>query len=270
MRRASAIPATLAAFGFLLAMLAAAPAARAACAPVPDSLAGWWKFEGNAIDQTGRHPGAIVAAGGTFTLGEVGQGFHPAPGSMVVIPNQSELNAVRFTIDAWIKLDAVPSVNAGIFWKGSSSGANVTSPFGLGIFGSVSNPSVAGRLYLTTGNGTSGQLLSSPGAIPAGSFVHVAATADGTTLRLYVNGAPAGVLGETVTPGPSAYALQIGGITGLTTNGFPGTIDEAEVHRQAASAAAIQAIFDAGSLGKCGLPTGVHSSTWGRLKAIYR
>jgi hypothetical protein len=270
MRRAPTTAVTFGALGLLLALISSPSTAQAACAPVPDSLVGWWKLDGNANDQTGNHPGTVVAAGGTYTAGEVGQGFHPAPGSLVVVPDQAQLNAVDFTIDAWVKLDVIPSVNAGIFWKGSSSGANVTSPFGLGIFGSVSNPSVAGRLYLTTGNGASGQLLNSSAAIPTGSFVHVAATADGATLKLYVNGVLAGSLAQTVSPGPSAFSLQIGGIAGLSTNGVPGTIDEAELHRKAAAAAAIKAIFDAGSQGKCDATTSVHSPTWGRLKTIYR
>lgn len=269
MRHAAARLRVLGLFIFGIVPLLAAPAGATPCAPVPDALVGWWQMEGNGADATAQHPGSVVGAGSTFPVGEVGLGYHPVANSVMVIPNHATLNPPVFTIDAWVRLESTPSSNAAVFWKGSVSGANVSSPFGLGIYGSVSNPPLALRPYLTIGNGSLGQIFNGSAQLPIGTFVHLAATADGTTLKLYLNGVLTASVPQVLTPGPSTNPVQIGGITGLSTIGFPGIIDEVELHAQAASASAINAIFLAGMAGKCPLVTLVRPATWGQMKMRY-
>ncbi len=76
-------------------------------------------------------------------------------------------------------------------------------------------------------------------ALPANAWSHLAATYDGTTLRLFVNGAP--VSSRTVTGAMvgSAGALRIGG-NGVWGEWFQGLIDELRVYNRALSVAEIQ------------------------------
>ena len=92
---------------------------------------------------------------------------------------------------------------------------------------------------LTFWNGTNDL---SFGAVPTGSFQHVAVTYDGTTIRAYLNGAPLGAAQTTAIAATSA-PLQVGAWIGNgTTNGdfFGGTIDEVRVYNGALNQAGVQ------------------------------
>jgi hypothetical protein len=271
------MPAHLFRLLFLLSLVAGSlsmPRAAGAgnpCAPVPPGLVGWWKLEGNGNDVTGLHNGVVL--GGGFVPGEVGQGYAPAAvGDGLQVPDAPALNPQRFTLDAWVRLDALPLYNVGLFWKGNAAGTDVTSPFGLGIYGTIGGPpALAGLPFLTAGAVAVEQELDSGVLAPIGSLFHIAATADGTTLSLYLNGQLVASAPQTVTGVPSGYPLQIGGVTlpGAVNPG-PTLIDEAEIHNAAATAAQILAIYEAGPAGKCPyIPTPARSSTWGRVKAYY-
>jgi hypothetical protein len=78
---------------------------------------------------------------------------------------------------------------------------------------------------------------------------------DGTSVSIYLNGAlvgaPISAPGQIV---PSGNHLQIGHDPANTSRYFNGLIDEASVYSAALSAAQVQALYNAGSAGKCGLP----------------
>jgi glucose/arabinose dehydrogenase/PKD repeat protein len=78
------------------------------------------------------------------------------------------------------------------------------------------------------------------GALPLNTWTHLAATYDGTTLRMFVNGAQAGsraVSGAMVT---STGALRVGG-NSLWGEYFAGRIDEVRIYNRALTAAEVQA-----------------------------
>jgi hypothetical protein len=81
-------------------------------------------------------------------------------------------------------------------------------------------------------------------AVPANTWTHLSATYDGTTLRLYVNGAQVGtraVSGAMVT---STGVLRIGG-NSLWGEFFAGRIDEVRIYNRALTAAQIQSDMNA-------------------------
>src|SRR5439155_12672152 len=72
----------------------------------------------------------------------------------------------------------------------------------------------------------------SPDPLPVGSFTHVAATFDGTSIKVYVNGA---LKGECVHPGQVTYGnsadLAIGTRSPYTPGeGFNGVVDEVSIY----------------------------------------
>jgi len=124
------------------------------------------------------------------------------------------------------------------------------------------------RVNTTTGVGeTSGQ-----GAfgVPPDQWTHIAGTFNGNTLKLYVNGIlvpnSGGNLGSTATTSANQpllspvqlvsnpnrnFVLASSYWNGLPSYPFFGEIDEVEIFDRALSASEIQAVFNAGSAGKC-------------------
>ena len=234
---------------------------------MPPGLVGWWRLEGNGAEVTGSYNGTVV--GGSFSAAEVGNGFRPSGlGSLVSVPDSPALNPVNFTVDFWILVDELTPINEVAYWKGNVGGADATSPCGVGIWGTLD--ARQGTPFLTIGTGATSQELDAATTISLGTFHHIAATADGTTLAIYIDGALNNTAVQTLIPVASTYPVQIGGVAGAALNELVGMIDEVELHSQAATAAQILAIYQAGPAGKCPLSVPVQSTTWGGVKGYYR
>jgi hypothetical protein len=83
---------------------------------------------------------------------------------------------------------------------------------------------------------------SAPGtaALPLNAWTHLAATYDGATLKLFVNGVQAGAVAVAGSLNASADPLRIGG-NHIWGEYFSGRIDEVRVYNRALSAAEVQA-----------------------------
>ena len=84
------------------------------------------------------------------------------------------------------------------------------------------------------------RILDGTATIPAGSWTHVAATYDGATQRLYVNGAQVSSMAIAGTITTSNNPLKIGG-NSIWAEWFSGLIDEVRVYNRALTAGEIQA-----------------------------
>ena len=80
----------------------------------------------------------------------------------------------------------------------------------------------------------------SPGLLPVNQWSHLAATYDGTTLRLYVNGVVAASTPFTGDMATSTDPLRIGG-NSVYGEYFVGVIDEVRIYYRALTAAEIGA-----------------------------
>jgi hypothetical protein len=90
------------------------------------------------------------------------------------------------------------------------------------------------------------ETVSAPVAFDLGRFYHVAATYDGSVMRLYVDGVE-------VVAQPAAGAIQTTDFVTLGSRDEPlgGLLDEVTVYGRALTPAEIVAIHDAGGHGKC-------------------
>lgn len=142
------------------------------------------------------------------------------------------------TLSAWVNPSSVTGTRAVLVKEGTAAGAYTGSAWGLyasGGAGGTGRPAAA--VTPATGART---LTGATTAIPTGSWTHLAATYDGTTLRLYVadqlvsSTAVSGAL--SVSPG----ALRIGG-NDVFGEWYAGLIDEVHVYNRALSATEVAA-----------------------------
>jgi hypothetical protein len=89
-------------------------------------------------------------------------------------------------------------------------------------------------VYFNTGRSTTRhRYLSGPAALPLNTWTHVAATYDGATLRLYINGAQVSSQPHSGAIVTSTGALRIGGDS--AGEYFQGLLDEIRIYNRALS-----------------------------------
>ncbi len=216
------------------------------CAAPPPNMVSWWPGEGNANDIIDNNNGTPVNV--TFAPGEVGLAFSfNGTSSEVDIPhNPNQNTGAQITIDAWINPTTITHGNP-ILNKRSSSNVGgysfeaTNSPFG----------NVNGLSFGIWIGGTLIQALTPANAITTGVWQHVAATYDGITMKIYVNGvlkasqAASGAIDAVTDP------LVMGRNEVVSTADWDGLIDEVELFNRALTLSEIGAIYHAGSAGKC-------------------
>jgi Subtilase family/Concanavalin A-like lectin/glucanases superfamily/Immunoglobulin I-set domain/HYR domain/Beta-propeller repeat len=230
------------------------------CTPPPAGMVAWWPGDGNTLDYAGGNNG-ILGGNATYVPGEVGPAFSfDGNNAYMNIPGSDNLGSPLnlqgpLTVDAWVllkNLNANPGRGWAIVDKTAPSGASASGPYALGI----SADGLGNNYFLgIIGNGSSASVLASATTLQPGVWYHVAFTADGTTLKMFVNGALDSMAPQTVLPVASPYLLRVGGIPGQPANTLDGLIDELEIFNRPLSSNDIYPIDAAGYLGKCKSPT---------------
>jgi Concanavalin A-like lectin/glucanases superfamily len=225
------------------------------CVSSPAGLAGWWPGQGNANDMAGNNNGTLLN-GATFAAGEVGSAFSfNGSNQCVQVPYSQTLVGPIYSVEAWV--EPLAQVSGGI-----NQAVIFGQSFGSSLL--IARPGNSGVVILF-GFGTSHVTFNwvvNTNEIPIGQFTHLIGTWDGTTLRLYVNGA----LNAQNTPGTSPVdpgcPFYIGGFYTTIDEGicnyegqfFNGLIDEVSYYNRVLAGAGIQALYEAGSAGKCPPP----------------
>ena len=239
------LPATLA---FLLATGSAVLAQD--CVEPPGGMVAWWPGDGNAKDIVGGHDGS-PSGDVSFEPAMVGLGFLiDDVDSFVEIADAPalDLSGDEITVDAWIE-DQTPR-NLGVVNKRSGS-----SGYGLSINGAFCGQEggVKATIFGSFGQGFDH---CSQGVIPEGKPTHLAWTYSRSLgeSRIYING-------ELDSTLESTTAIRANGVP-LTISGG-GLVDEVEIFDRALTATEIQAIYEAGSAGKCKPSTSVRGGAAG-------
>jgi hypothetical protein len=216
------------------------------CVPPPPNLVAWWTGDGDTHDLAGENDGTLEG-GTTFASGIVGEAFSfDGVDDYVNVPDDESLNPVDgLTVDAWIKRSGYVGVCDPIVKK-AGEGLSQENGYALEF---IAGDSLVFWVFLQdVGWKSSGW---AP-PIPLGVWTHVAGTYDGSDIRLYVNGAEAD--SPITYPGtivPSSNPLYLGHDPSNPDRWYEGLIDEVEVFDRALSDVEIQAIYLAGSAGKC-------------------
>jgi uncharacterized protein YjdB len=207
---------------------------------VSDNLVGYWKMDegsGNIfIDHSGNGNDASIPnpSGVTWVTGIRGLAarFNTLSGAYGSVPNNSSINLTdQLTISAWIRPNAVE--NKGILTKLSGDGYEFRI-FSDGKLEFRINRSTSGTAYRLKSN----QNYSADGS----TWMHVAATFDGTRSTIYINGAE----DNSATFAPvqiisNSADLRIGAVG--NNNRWNGDLDDVRLYGRALGASEISDLF---------------------------
>jgi hypothetical protein len=188
------------------------------------------------IDRTGTgHTGSVTGATWT-TLGRFGGGLtFDGLNDWVTVNDANDLDfTTGMTLEAWV----YPTASGGGSWRN----VIIKERPGGEVYNLYANADTNSAVIYVVSASSPGQPFDarSGATLPVNTWSHLAATYDGTTLRLYVNGSLAGSRAVANPLLTSTGALRIGG-NNVWGEFFAGRIDEIRLYNRALSAAEIQA-----------------------------
>ena len=220
------------------------------CVEPPSGLVGWWPGDGDADDIWGENHGTLVN-GATFVSGKVEQAFSfDGVDDYVEVPDDASLKPGTscFTVDFWVRTSNV-EFQLLLLKGGSEAGSGGLIEFATGFV------DAGDKITYVLGDGDGHNIrtdgITSPDVID-GEWHHIALTVDGPNQHatLYVDGVKdftRSITGlNSIDPdGP----LLFGG--GVGVGDMKGELDEIEFFDRELSEPEIEAIYNAGSAGKC-------------------
>src|SRR6185437_4002311 len=207
----------------------------------------WWTLadasgSGTAADSSGNsHPGTPTSV--TFgnaseaVTGNTSASFASGSTSHITTTYNPALAAV--TAAAWVNLNGLS--NSSPVLLANSNTASDHKGFVLGLSGTTPQA--------VFGNGTTATTVTAPAAVPASGWTHLAATWDGATITLYVNGV-AKATGTLAGPMPAGNANIGLGFNPQTSSGYlNGLMAEAAVYPAALTSQQVAQHYTAGPAG---------------------
>jgi len=228
------------------------------CLLPPTGLIGWWPGDGTAADIQLGNNGVLINGAG-FGPGLVKEAFRfDGDDDFVDVADTPALHAIAtaLTVDAWISPRILPYFEGFVFARRDPLVSE-----GISLF--INNDGYLRTQMQTEGSIGFSEADSADTVIRFnGQWQHIAVTADTATGRvaLYLNGKeiPIVTIGTIGGQFANVTHLFIGQRQGLDTSEgaqgalhYKGLIDEVELYDRALSATEIQAIYRAGSRGKC-------------------
>lgn len=226
------------------------------CVAFPTGLAAWWPFEGDATDIVGGRT-AVLSGEPGYSGGNVGQGLQfdgvDDGGRVDASPALDVGAGGALTIELWVKPFNLSREQAWVEWSdqlatvGVHFWMSVSSPFSGGGPGSL-------FANLIDTEGRAHHVSSPSGLLRANEFQHVALTYDQASglARMYRNGAKVSESNVGAFIPETRTDVYFGRRwLGGTPYWFSGVMDEVGFYSRALEAAEIEALFNAGSAGKC-------------------
>ena len=236
----------------LLLVLVCLAGSAQTCVSPPSGIVSWWPGDGNAQDLMGENNG-ILTGGVTFTNGQVGPAFSLDGNSgWVDVPNSDSLNPTGpFSVECWINASSQQFFPHSLIVDKSHGWTDGTG-WGMQAFpdGTVAFfYGVGGPLGLTNWF----PYVATSNSVLDNQWHHLAGVWTGTQLQIYEDGVLQSTLDQSVTPANNTRDVEIGRSWGggAPTRFFHGLIDEVTYYNRALTAAEIESIFSAGSVGKC-------------------
>jgi hypothetical protein len=188
---------------------------------------GFNEGSGTVVNDVSGHGNNGTISGATWTTsGKYGNALSfNGTNALVTINNAASLQLTSaMTLEAWVYPTTVDSAWRDVIYKGNDN------YYLEGTSNNSSRPAMGGT-FVGDLYGTS--------PLTANTWSHLAATYDGATMRLYVNGVQVASRAQTGVIATSTNPLQIGGDS-IYGQHFAGRIDEVRIYNRALSAAQIQ------------------------------
>jgi hypothetical protein len=161
------------------------------------------------------------------TAGHSGSALSFGNNAWVTVADAASLDLKNgMTVEAWVHPTSNGGARVAIYKE-----RNTAFAYGLWSSTSSSKPRAAVRTSVD-------YMANAPTSIPTNAWTHLAATYDGSRIRLFVNGVEADSVLAVSTITASSGALRIGGNS--RTEYFKGLIDDVRIYNRALSAAEIQ------------------------------
>jgi hypothetical protein len=160
-----------------------------------------------------------------------------ASATYVDLGDKTDYERTTFTVSAWVnRSGSCPFSNCTVFAKGTSSN--------IGYALQVKD---AGSGYKASMNLRDSQEVYGTTTLEAGKWYHIAASIDGSTVKVYVNGRLETSTAQTQTPSYSTETAKIGNKNDGLDVGFNGLIDEVKFFTSALSASEVKIDYNRGS-----------------------
>jgi len=195
------------------------------------SLVGDWSFEGNAEDSSGNGNDGIVEGATLTNDGKIGQAYEfDGVNDYILLPDSfgEVINDSTHTLSAWFNTNDGKPQDVMCFYKRARHQFGVNS--GRVYYG----------YYNTAGNWIQATI---PGTWTTGNWHHLAATDNGNTITIFLDGGNP----VSVTKAGNVASLNYYNLIGShskTNNNFSGTIDEVKIWNRALSPEEIEYIYD--------------------------
>ncbi|MHA2142931.1 MAG: LamG domain-containing protein [Candidatus Thorarchaeota archaeon] len=236
-------------FCIMLTMPIFVDASSNGCIEPSSGLVSWWPGDGNALDIKNGNDG-ILMGGTTFAPGLIGQAFSfDGGGDYVWAPSSGIAELQELTIETWVWIDILKyEMQRFVSLEGAKAVLRhdgVTDSWWAGL----------GQLHFYMNFGGAPWLeeddlhdIRVNYVLEEGVWHHVAGTYDGSEMRLYLDGEFLGSheVSGTVFNWPGVHLSWWG-------EALDGLIDEVGIYNRALSPEEINAIYNAGSYGKCKL-----------------
>jgi hypothetical protein len=204
--------------------------------PAATDLVGAWGFDATsgttAVDASGQGNTGTLNGATWSTAGKFGGALSfDGISNWVTVPDSPSLDLTTgVTMEAWVRPTAIGTRWRCVLLK------EQTGSLIYALYAGDGRQQAATDVFTSSDIGISGTATT-----PLNAWTHLAATYDGATLRLYVNGVQAASKAVTGAIRTSTGALRIGGNSTWNDEWFAGLIDEVRVYKRALSATEIQA-----------------------------
>ncbi len=215
----------------------------------PDAnTVGLWHLEesngtGAYLKDSSGYANNATPTGTTSVAGKYGKGrnFGGTSSDYLTISDATSLDVTTLTLEVWIKFNAVsPANNKVITWKGDDAATGAASSYWF-------NMATTNKIDFFIGNNVTTNSTQSISAVLANQWYHLVGTADGSNVKIYVNGTLESSTAQTITPYNSSNSLRINGIVpGQTIYNVNATYDEIRLSNTARSADDIRQAFEIG------------------------
>ena len=201
----------------------------AGTAPTPVAAFSFDASSGTSVTDASGNGNSGTTTNTTWVPGKYGNALSfDGASSRVTIPDASSLHlSSAMTLEAWVQSTGTNTGWCDVIYKGDDnyylSGSSYPND----------RPAAGGTM-----GGASGQVFGTS-ALPLNTWTHLAATSDGTTLRLYVNGTQVGNQSVTGVLASSSNPLTLGSDS-IYGQYFHGLIDNVRIYNVALTAAQIQ------------------------------